>query len=37
MMEEQEKIIEWAKRETDEALKEFKTYYGLANDSLLTR
>ena len=32
-----EKIIEWAKRETDEALKQFKDYYNLTNDSLLNK
>lgn len=32
-----EKTIEWAKRETDEALKEFREYYGLKGDSLLNR
>ena len=32
-----EKTIEWAKRETDEALRQFKEYYGLTNDSLLNK
>ena len=32
-----DKIIEWAKRETDEALRQFKEYYGLPTDSLLKR
>lgn len=32
-----DKIIEWAKRETDEALRQFKEYYGLPTDSLLNR
>lgn len=32
-----DKTIEWAKRETDEALKEFREYYGLKGDSLLNR
>lgn len=32
-----EKTIEWAKRETDEALRQFKEYYGLPTDSLLNR
>lgn len=32
-----EKIIEWAKRETNEALRQFKEYYGLPTDSLLNR
>nr|CAI9750094.1 hypothetical protein DLTAUQXX_DLTAUQXX_CDS_0057 [uncultured phage] len=31
------KTIEWAKRETDEALRQFKEYYGLPTDSLLNR
>lgn len=29
--------IEWAKRETDEALRQFKDYYNLTNDSLLNK
>lgn len=32
-----DKIIKWAKRETDEALKQFKDYYNLTNDSLLNK
>ena len=32
-----DKTIEWAKRETDEALKQFKDYYNLTNDSLLNK
>ena len=32
-----DKIIKWAKRETDEALRQFKEYYGLPTDSLLKR
>lgn len=32
-----DKTIEWAKRETDEALKQFKNYYNLTNDSLLNK
>ena len=32
-----DKTIEWAKRETDEALRQFKEYYGLPTDSLLKR
>lgn len=32
-----DKIIEWAKRETDEALRQFKDYYNLTNDSLLNK
>ena len=32
-----DKTIEWAKRETDEALRQFKEYYGLPTDSLLNR
>ena len=32
-----DKTIEWAKRETNEALKQFKDYYNLTNDSLLNK
>ena len=32
-----ENLIRWVKKETDEALKEFKEYYNLANDSLLNK
>lgn len=32
-----DRTIEWAKRETDEALRQFKEYYGLPTDSLLKR
>ena len=37
IMDGNEKTIEWAKRETDEALRQFKEYYGLPTDSLLKR
>lgn len=35
--EQMNETIKWAKRETDEALKQFKNYYNLTNDSLLNK